>query len=89
MAWKIEYTDTARDQLRKLDRQAARRILDHMDERIAGLDDPRSTGKALKGPLGELWRYRVGDCRVLCEIRDGALRILVVRIGHRRDVYRA
>lgn len=89
MAWKIEYTDTARDQLRKLDRQAARRILDHMDERIAGLADPRSAGKALKGPLGELWRYRVGDYRVLCEIRDGTLRILVVRIGHRRDVYRA
>lgn len=73
MAWKIEYTDTAREQLRKLDRQAARRILDHMDKRIAGLEDPRSAGNALKGPLGELWRYRVGDYRVLCEIRGGSV----------------
>lgn len=88
MAWTIEYTETARDQLRKLDRQLARRILDHMDERIATLDDPRCAGKALKGPLGELWCYRIGDYRLLCDIRDGALRILVVRIGHRRDVYR-
>lgn len=88
MAWTIEYTETAREQLRKLDRQVARRILDYMDERIATLDDPRSAGKALKGPLGELWSYRAGDYRLLCDIRDGALRILVVRIGHRRDVYR-
>lgn len=88
MAWTIEYTETAREQLRKLDRQVARRILDYMDERIATLDDPRSAGKALKGPLGELRSYRAGDYRLLCDIRDGALRILVVRIGHRRDVYR-
>lgn len=88
MAWTIEYTETAREQLRKLDRQVARRILDYMDERIATLDDPRSAGKALKGPLGELWRYRIGDYRLLCDIRDGTLCILVVRIGHRRDVYR-
>ena len=75
-------------QLRKLDRQAARRILDYMDERIAPLEDPRSTGKALTGPLGELWRYRVGDLRVICDIEDGALLVLVVRIGKRSEVYR-
>ena len=88
MAWTIEYTTTARSQLRKLERQAARRILDHMDARVAGLGDPRGHGKALAGPMGGLWRYRVGDCRVICEIRDRLLRILVVRIGHHRDVYR-
>lgn len=88
MAWTIEYTDTARDQLHKLDRQVARRILDYMDERVAHLEDPRSTGKALKGPLGGLWRYRVGDCRVICDIQDGALRVLVVQIGNRREIYR-
>lgn len=88
MAWMIDYADTARSQLRKLDKQTARRILDYMDERIADLGNPRSTGKALTGPLGGLWRYRVGDCRVICEIQDNALRVLVVRVGNRREVYR-
>ena len=88
MAWTIEYTDTARGQLRKLDRQTARRIVDFMDERVAGLENPRSTGKALNGPLGGLWRYRLGDCRVICDIQDGALRVLVVQLGNRREVYR-
>lgn len=88
MAWTVDYTDTARQQLRKLDRQTARRIVDFMDERIAPLADPRSTGKALTGPLGGLWRYRVGDCRVICELQDGVLRVLVVQLGNRREVYR-
>lgn len=88
MAWAIEYTETASKQLRKLDKQAARQIVDYMDERIAPLENPRSTGKALVGALGGLWRYRVGDYRVICESRDGALVALVVRIGNRREVYR-
>ncbi|MCD5974923.1 MULTISPECIES: type II toxin-antitoxin system RelE family toxin [Pseudomonas syringae group] len=88
MVWTIEYTDTVKTQLRKLDRQIAKRILDYMDERIVSRDDPRSTGKALVGPLGGLWRYRVGDYRVICEIQDGALRVLVVQLGNRKDVYR-
>jgi mRNA interferase RelE/StbE len=88
LAWTIEYADTAMSQLRKLDKQTARRIVDYMDERIAGLEDPRSTGKALTGPLGGLWRYRVGDCRVICDIQDGALRVLVVLVGNRREIYR-
>jgi mRNA interferase RelE/StbE len=88
LAWTIDYTGTARKQLLKLDKQTARRIVDFMDERVAPLDDPRSTGKALSGPLGGFWRYRVGDCRVICDIQDGALRVLVVDIGHRREVYR-
>jgi len=61
LAWTIEYTDTAKGQLRKLDQQMARRIVDFMDERIAGRDNPRDSGKALTGSLGGLWRYRVGD----------------------------
>ena len=88
MAWTIDYTDTARKQLLKLDKQTARRIVDFMDARVAPADDPRSTGKALSGPLGGFWRYRVGDCRVICDIQDGALRVLVVDIGHRHEVYR-
>lgn len=85
MAWTIEYTDTAKKQL---DKQAARRILDYMDTRIAPVADPRTEGKPLKGVLGDLWRYRVGDYRLFCEIEDQRVRILVVRVGNRRDVYR-
>lgn len=88
MAWTIDYTAWALGQLRKLDRPTARRIVDYMDERIAGMSNPRSAGKALTGPLGGLWRYRVGDFRVICEIQDGTLRVLVVQLGNRREVYR-
>ena len=88
MAWAIQYTETAKSQLRKLDRQVAERILDCMERRVAGLTDPRVVGKVLSGPLGGLWCYLVGDCRVICELRDRELLVLVVRIGNRRDVYR-
>ena len=88
MAWTIEYTETAKKQLRKLDKLAARRIVDFMDERVGTSDDPRGMGKALKGPLGDLWRYRVGDFRVICDIQDGVLTVLVLQIGNRREVYR-
>lgn len=88
MVWEIEYTGTARGQLRKLDRQMARRILDFMETRVATQADPRATGTALSGPLGDFWRYRVGDCRIICDIQDRVLRILVVQVGNRRDVYR-
>lgn len=87
MAWTIDYTASALGQLRKLDRPTARRIVDYMYERIAGMSNPRSPGKALTSPLGGLWRYRVGDFRVICEIQDGALRVLVVQLGNRREVY--
>ena len=62
--------------------------MDYMDERVAPLADPRSVGHMLTGPLGRLWRYRVGACRVICDIQDDALRVLVVRIGRRDEVYR-
>ncbi len=88
MAWTIKYTDTAKTQLRKIDKQAARRIIDFMDERIAILENPRCNGKALTGQLGGLWRYRVGDYRIICDIKDEELYVLVVKIGNRRNVYR-
>lgn len=88
MAWAIEYADTAKEQLRKLDRQVARRIVDFMDERVAGSENPRSAGKAMTGPLGGFWRYRVGGCRVICDIQDGNLKVLVVQVGNRREIYR-
>ncbi len=88
MAWTIDYTDTAKDQLRKLDKQTARRIVDYMNKRIATLENPRSIGKALTGPLGGFWRYRVGDYRVMCDIQDQRIGVLVLRLGHREEVYR-
>ena len=89
MAWTISYTETALKQLKKLDRPVARRLGDFMDERVAGATDPRSTGKALTGPLlGSYWRYRVGDYRLICDLQDGTLRVLVLEVAHRKDVYR-
>ncbi len=88
MAWTIEYIDTGRRQLHKLDKTSARRIVDYPDQRIAPLEDVRSLGKALRGPLGEFWRYRVGEYRVICEVLDQQVRILVVRVGGRKDIYR-
>lgn len=89
MVWTINYTESAKRQLRKLDKQTALRILDFMDARIVTLDDPRGVGKALTGPmLGAYWRYRVGDYRIICDIQDGALCVLVIEIGNRREIYR-
>lgn len=87
MVWKIKYADSALKSLKKMDRQNAKRIVDYLDKRIASSDDPRVFGKSLKGDLGEFWRYRIGDYRVLCEIIDEELIILAATIGHRREVY--
>ncbi|WP_037588077.1 type II toxin-antitoxin system RelE family toxin [Stenoxybacter acetivorans] len=87
MVWTIDYTDTAKKQLHKLDKQTACRIVDFMDTRIAILDNPQQTDKALTGSLGDFWRYRIGDYRVICDIQDGALRVLVVQVGNRRKIY--
>ena len=88
MVWTIEYTDTAKHQLKKLDKQIARRILDYMDERIIGSGNPHGAGKLLMGMLGGLWRYCVEDYRVICDIQNKNLRILVLKLGNRREVYR-
>lgn len=89
MVWKIELDPAAERELDKLDPQNARRILNFLTDRIAVLDNPRIIGEALKGSkLGAFWKYRVGDYRIIGSIEDGTLRILVVRIGNRREVYR-
>ena len=89
MAWRIEFDDKAKKDLADLDKAVAKRITAFLRERVAGLDDPRSIGEALKGSkLGAFWKYRVGDYRIVASIEDGALRILVVRIGNRKEVYR-
>ena len=85
----IEFSESAAKQLRKLDSGVARRITSYLRERVASADDPRSLGAALKGDeLGQYWKYRVGDYRIIAEIHDREIRIVVVRLGHRREVYR-
>jgi mRNA interferase RelE/StbE len=89
MAWSIELGPRAQRQLKELAPQVARRLSRFLFERIASLDDPRSIGEALKGTeFGDLWKYRVGDYRIIVSIEDKRVRILVVRIGNRREVYR-
>lgn len=89
MAWRIDFDEEAIKELAKLDKQVARRITAFLRERVALLEDPRSVGEALKGSkLGDFWKYRVGNYRIIASIEDGALRILVVRVGNRRNVYR-
>ncbi len=89
MAWKVEINQAAERELDKIDPQAARRILSFLFDRVAKLDDPRSIGEALKGSkLGSFWKYRVGEYRIISNIEDGALRILVVRVANRKEAYR-
>jgi mRNA interferase RelE/StbE len=86
---RIDFAESVAKQLRKLDPAVARRLVEFLRERVAPLADPRSLGAALKGDeLGRFWKYRVGDYRIIAEIQDREIRILVVRIGHRREVYR-
>jgi len=89
MAWIIEIDPNAEKELDKLDSQDAKRILRFLFDRVAHLDDPRSIGEALKGSrFKTLWKYRVGDYRIISSIEDKTLKILVVKIGNRREVYR-
>lgn len=88
MAWTIEFADSALRQLRKLDRTVQQRIWKFV-QRFSQQDNPRSAGEALHGErLGEFWKYRVGDYRLIVRLEDQRLLILVLKIGHRRDVYR-
>ena len=89
MPWRVEVDAAAAKELRKLDPPVARRILAFLRDRLAPLDDPRSLGEALHGDaLGDFWKYRLGDYRVVARIVDRRVVVIVVRIGHRRDVYR-
>lgn len=89
MAWEIEISAKVAKQLETIATADARRIRNFLAVRLAALDNPRMTGKPLQGSrLGELWRYRVGDYRLICNIQDNRLVVLVVQIGHRSEVYR-
>ncbi len=86
MSWVYRFDERALKELRKLGKQAQRDIITYLDGRIASDGDPRRFGKGLKADLAGLWRYRVGHYRILCQIKDGELLVLVVAVGHRRDV---
>jgi len=88
LAWRIEFVPAAAKELKKLGRGEAGRIVATLETRIATLDDPRLLGGALTGDLAGLWRWRIGDYRVVARIEDERITILVVRIAHRREVYR-
>ena len=89
MVWQIEFDEVAKKQLAKLDKPVTKRISTFLRERVAILDNPRSLGAALQGAeLGDYWKYRVGDYRVIAKIEDKKLIVLVLKIGNRKEVYR-
>ena len=89
MVWDIEFDEAAKKELAKLDRQVANRLLDFLKQRVISLKDPRSVGQALKGSkLGEFWKYRVGDFRIIASIQDQKMIILILRVGNSREIYR-
>jgi mRNA interferase RelE/StbE len=87
MVWKVEFLESAKRELKKLDKRWQLAILDYLEDEIAGLENPRSRGKSLVGDKQGLWRYRVADYRIVCEIQDAELVIVAVTIGHRKNVY--
>ena len=89
MAWPIKIQDAAEKDIGKLDRVVAKRIISFLRDRLTPLNDPRSIGEALKGArLGEYWKYRVGDYRIICRIEDSQITVYVIRVGNRREIYR-
>jgi mRNA interferase RelE/StbE len=89
MAWVIEISNQAKKSLKQLDPQAAKRVLNFLFERVAMLDDPRAIGEPLRGAkLGEYWKYRVGDYRIIAQLKDGVLQVVVMQIGHRKEIYK-
>ena len=88
MAWTVSISNIAERQLRRIDRPVQKRILDWLNDRIEGCKNPRHFGEHLKGDHAGLWRYRVGDYRILCEIQDQKIVVLILTIGHRRQVYK-
>ena len=88
MAWRIEYAESVQKDVRKLDAQERERIREFIEIKIANLDDPRTLGKSLTGSFSGLWRYRSGNYRIIANIEDQNMRILVLKIAHRKNVYR-
>jgi mRNA interferase RelE/StbE len=87
LAWTVEVSDFAEKQLRKLDRPIQRRLIDWLEDRIDSCKNPRHFGEPLRGEMAGLWRYRVGDFRIIGEIQDQQLVVLALAVGHRREIY--
>lgn len=88
MAWTVRFNTEADKQFSKLDKQFQRRILKFLETRIETNLDPRRLGEALEGPLGAFWKYRIGDYRLVCDIQDKRVTVLVLKVGDRKNVYR-
>lgn len=88
MAWTVRISNIAERQLRKLDRPAQKRILDWLEERLEECKNPRHFGESLKGDHAGFWRYRIGDYRIICDIQDQRVVVLVLAIGHRKEIYK-
>jgi mRNA interferase RelE/StbE len=88
LAWTVEISDIAERQIKKLDFPIQKRVLDWLNERIEGCKNPRHFGEPLKGEYSGFWRYRIGDFRIICDIQDSILVVLVLTIGHRRRIYK-
>ena len=86
--WRIEIARTAEKQISKISRAAQKSIQRFLRERLTSSDNPRQWGKPLRGEKKDLWRYRVGDYRLICDIQDDRVVVLVLEVGHRKDVYR-
>ena len=87
MTWKIEIDERALKELKKLGHEAQREIIKYLKERVAKSENPRTSGKSLVGNFAGLWRYRLGQYRIICQIKDKELIVLIIRIGHRKDIY--
>jgi mRNA interferase RelE/StbE len=87
MAWEVELSATARKQLKQLDKPVSNRILEFISERLTKLQDPRQVGARLQGTLSDYWKYRVGDYRLICSLEDDRLVVMVLRVGHRKEIY--
>lgn len=87
MSWDYKIDDLAVRELRNLGPSAARTVLEFLETRVKGCADPRAFGKPLRGGLHGLWRYRVQDYRLICELNDGEFVVILVKAGHRSDVY--
>lgn len=88
MIYKVSFSKVALKAIKKMDQSNSKILLGWIKKNLEGTDNPYKQGKQLKGNLSKFWRYRVGDYRILCEIKDGELIIIVVAIGHRREIYR-
>lgn len=88
MAWTINYLGSIQKDMKRIAKKEQSRIRSYLETQVAQAANPRAFGKALKGAHTKLWRYRVGNYRIICEINDQAITVLVLRIGHRKDIYR-